>query len=89
MGKWKCLWCSKVLEGEFFTDLIATSSIEEGYRKELKKMGMEVWLIDVIVKPFSSVRAGFGSKTTTVVEQIIGRNISFSQFIRDYSSAFN
>ncbi|MGH9982459.1 MAG: hypothetical protein ACRD8W_00705 [Nitrososphaeraceae archaeon] len=21
MGKWKCLWCSKVLEGESFMDL--------------------------------------------------------------------
>ncbi|MGC1135282.1 MAG: hypothetical protein WA941_20810 [Nitrososphaeraceae archaeon] len=24
MGKWKCLWCSKVLEGESFMDLVAT-----------------------------------------------------------------
>jgi hypothetical protein len=22
MGKWKCLWCSKLLEGESFMDLI-------------------------------------------------------------------
>ena len=22
MGKWKCLWCSKVLEGESFMDLV-------------------------------------------------------------------
>jgi len=29
MGKWKCLWCSKVLEGESFMDLIAASSKEE------------------------------------------------------------
>jgi len=29
MGKWKCLWCSKVLEGESFMDLIAESSKEE------------------------------------------------------------
>jgi hypothetical protein len=29
MGKWKCLWCSKVLEGESFMDLIA-ASIKEG-----------------------------------------------------------
>jgi hypothetical protein len=29
MGKWKCLWCSKVIEGESFMDLIATSSKEE------------------------------------------------------------
>lgn len=30
MGKWKCLWCSKVLEGESFMDLIAASANEEG-----------------------------------------------------------
>jgi hypothetical protein len=29
MGKWKCLWCSKVLEGEFFMDLIAASAKED------------------------------------------------------------
>ena len=30
MGKWKCLWCSKVLEGESFMDLIEASAKEEG-----------------------------------------------------------
>jgi hypothetical protein len=30
MGKWKCLWCSKILEGESFMDLIAASAKEEG-----------------------------------------------------------
>jgi hypothetical protein len=29
MGKWKCLWCSKVLEGESFIDLVAASMKEE------------------------------------------------------------
>ncbi|MGC1135152.1 MAG: hypothetical protein WA941_20155 [Nitrososphaeraceae archaeon] len=30
MGKWKCIWCSKVLEGESFVDLIAATTREEG-----------------------------------------------------------
>lgn len=30
LGKWKCVWCSKVLEGESFMDLIAASTKEEG-----------------------------------------------------------
>ena len=30
MGKWKCLWCSKVLEGESFMDLIEATMREEG-----------------------------------------------------------
>jgi hypothetical protein len=29
MGRWKCLWCSKVIEGESFMDLLE-SSIKEG-----------------------------------------------------------
>jgi hypothetical protein len=29
MGKWKCIWCSKVLEGESFMDLIEASLKEE------------------------------------------------------------
>jgi hypothetical protein len=29
MGKWRCLWCSRVLEGESFMDLIAASAKEE------------------------------------------------------------
>jgi hypothetical protein len=29
MGKWKCLWCSKILEGESFMDLIEKSTNEE------------------------------------------------------------
>ena len=30
LGKWKCIWCSKVLEGESFMELISASSKEEG-----------------------------------------------------------
>ena len=30
LGKWKCIWCSKVLEGESFMDLITASSKAEG-----------------------------------------------------------
>jgi len=29
MGKWKCLWCSKVLEGESFMDLVVAASMRE------------------------------------------------------------
>jgi len=29
MGKWKCLWCSKVIEGESFMDLVMTSTNNE------------------------------------------------------------
>lgn len=29
MGKWKCLWCSKVVEGESFVDLVMTRSTND------------------------------------------------------------
>ena len=29
MGIWKCLWCSKILEGESFMDLIEKSIKDE------------------------------------------------------------
>ena len=35
MGKWKCLWCSKVLEGASFMDLIAANIKEEGGRQRV------------------------------------------------------
>jgi hypothetical protein len=28
MGKWKCLWCSKVLEGESFMDLVSRTYVQ-------------------------------------------------------------
>jgi hypothetical protein len=27
MGKWRCLWCSKVLEGESFMDLVTRTYV--------------------------------------------------------------
>ena len=38
----------------------------------MTEMGMEDWLIDAILEPFSSIRDGFGTKITTVVEQVTG-----------------
>jgi hypothetical protein len=28
MGKWKCLWCSKVLEGDSFMDLVSRTYVQ-------------------------------------------------------------
>jgi hypothetical protein len=44
MGKWKCLWCSKVLEGESFMDLIAASMKEE---KGQHVHGWEIVTVDI------------------------------------------
>jgi hypothetical protein len=38
---------------------------------------------------YGIIKAGHGSKTTNVFEQVVGRKpISFSQFARDYAQAF-
>ena len=63
---------------------------EEDARNAMKKMGMEDWLIDALVELYSVIRSGYGSQSTTVVEQITGRKpISLEQFARDYASFFN
>jgi uncharacterized protein YbjT (DUF2867 family) len=62
---------------------------DEEARKGMKEMGMENWLIDATMEGFYSIRADYASRTTTAVEQIIGRKpISFSQFVKDYLQAF-
>jgi hypothetical protein len=53
-------------------------------RQEMKKIGMENWLIDAIMEFYNIIKAGHASQTTTVVEQITGRKpISFAQFAKD------
>jgi uncharacterized protein YbjT (DUF2867 family) len=62
---------------------------EEDARKGMKQNGMDDWLIDAIMEFYSIIRAGYASKTTNVVEQIIGREpLSFSQFAKDYAKFF-
>ena len=52
-------------------------------------MGMGDWLTDAMVEQFYSIKAGYASQTTTLVEEITGRKpVSFSQFVRDYIQAF-
>jgi hypothetical protein len=56
----------------------------------MKKMGMEDWFIQNAVELYNTYRAGYASETTTVVEQITGReSISFAQFAKDYAEAFS
>ena len=40
LGKWKCVWCSKVLEGDSFMDLIAASTKEEGGVRGWENVGL-------------------------------------------------
>ena len=63
---------------------------EEDARKGLKQIGFEDWLIDAVMEGFNYfITGGYGSQTTTVVEQITGRKpISFAQIAKDYAEFF-
>jgi uncharacterized protein YbjT (DUF2867 family) len=63
---------------------------EEDARKGMKEIGMDDWFIDVMMDGFNYIiRGGYGSQTTTAVEQITGRKpISFAQFAKDYAESF-
>jgi uncharacterized protein YbjT (DUF2867 family) len=62
---------------------------EEDARRGMKHIGIGDWFIDVMMELFRIIRAGYGSETTTVVEDITGRKpISFAQFAKDYVEAF-
>ena len=63
---------------------------EEDARKGLKQIGFEDWLIDAVMEGFNYfITGGYGSQTTTAVEQITGRKpISFAQFAKDYAEFF-
>jgi hypothetical protein len=50
---------------------------------------MDDWLIDSIMEFYGIIKAGHGSKTTNVFEQVMSRKpISFCQFAKDYVQAF-
>jgi uncharacterized protein YbjT (DUF2867 family) len=62
---------------------------EEDAWKGMKHIGMGDWFIDIMMELFRIIRAGYGSETTTVTEDITGRKpISFAQFAKDYVEAF-
>jgi hypothetical protein len=70
----------------------------------MKQLGADEWFIDVILRLFRVIKAGFGSQTTTAVENIIGRkpyllvnlpkimlrlSNSCSGFCKDYMAAIH
>jgi hypothetical protein len=61
----------------------------EDVRKEMKQIGVGDWFIDIMMELNRIIRAGYGSETTTVVEDITGRKpIPFAQFAKDYAEVF-
>jgi uncharacterized protein YbjT (DUF2867 family) len=62
---------------------------EEDARKGMKQIGTDDWYIDIMMELFRIIRSGYGSETTTAVEDITDRKpISFTQFAKDYAEVF-
>jgi uncharacterized protein YbjT (DUF2867 family) len=62
---------------------------EEEARGAMKEMGMSDWLINTISELYDYFRKGNASQVSSAVEEVTGKKpISFSQFAKDYASAF-
>jgi uncharacterized protein YbjT (DUF2867 family) len=62
---------------------------EEEARGAMKEMGMSDWLINTISELHDYFRKGNASQVSSAVEEVTGKKpISFSQFAKDYASAF-
>jgi uncharacterized protein YbjT (DUF2867 family) len=62
---------------------------DEDTRKGMKDMGADEWTINSMIELFGITRAGYLSEISPAVEQVTGNKpTTFSQFARDYASAF-
>src|SRR5215207_3973216 len=78
-----------ILSSEASKKISYVNITEEDARKGMKQIGMGSWFIDIMMELFRINRAGYGSETTTVVEDITGRKpIPFAQFAKDYAEVF-
>jgi hypothetical protein len=62
---------------------------KEDARKGMKQMGLDEWLVNIVLELFRIFRVGYGSQITTAVEQITRRKpASFAQFAKDHAEFF-
>ena len=77
-----------ILSSEVGKKISYVNITEDDSRKGMKQIGMGDWFIGIMMELFRIIRAGYGSETTTVVEDITGRKpIPFAQFAKDYAEA--
>lgn len=80
---------AEIISQEIDREIKYIDITDEEARKRMKEIGIDDWLTKAMIEQFYSIRAGYASQTTTLVEQIIGRKpIAFFQFVKDYVSAF-
>ena len=57
--------------------------------KAMKDIGLDEWLIDIILEGYNNLRKGYFSPVTTVVEEITGRKpTSFNEFAKEHAKVF-
>ena len=57
--------------------------------KAMKDIGLDEWLIDIILEGYNNLIKGYFSPVTTVVEEIVGRKpISFNEFAKEHVEVF-
>jgi uncharacterized protein YbjT (DUF2867 family) len=57
--------------------------------KAMKDIGLDEWLIDIILEGYNNLRKGYFSPVTAVVEEITGRKpISFNEFAKEHAEVF-
>jgi uncharacterized protein YbjT (DUF2867 family) len=67
-----------------YVDVSKTDAI-----KAMKDIGLDEWLIDIILEGYNNLRKGYFSPVTTVVEEITGRKpISFNEFAKEHAEVF-
>jgi uncharacterized protein YbjT (DUF2867 family) len=57
--------------------------------KAMKDIGLDEWLIDIILEGYNNLRKGYFSPVTTVVKEITGRKPnSFNEFAKEHAEVF-
>ena len=80
---------AEILSKELAKKVSYVNISDEDARKGMKDMGADEWTINSMIELFGITRAGYLSEISPAVEQVTGNKpTTFSQFARDYASAF-
>jgi len=80
---------AEILSKELAKKVSYVNISDEDARKGMKDMGADEWTINSMIELFGITRAGYPSEISPAVEQVTGNKpTTFSQFARDYASAF-
>lgn len=68
---------------------IAYVDISDGdARRGMKDLGMDEWMVEVLMELYGFQKAGYASMVSPNVEEVTGRKSTFTQFVRDNIEAF-